>query len=346
MEEKLIKKVFWILFSIALMTCSPDLLAKTVLKMNHQFPSTAAGSKIDQWFADQVEKATAGEVRIRIFWSNGLGDPKENLSLLRTGTIDMAAMSAGYFPEELSFFSAPNSIPMGMDNICQSSEIMKAFMDQIPAFSMEAKDHKIKPLFFHLLNPYLLVTKEPVRGLSDLKDKRIRTWGSDMPRLMEAAGAKPVPLFLPDIYEALKRGVIDGCPFSVDLIVSYKIYEQAKHITEVVLWEGPSWGTWISEKTWNRLNPDVQKIFMDTAQKARLKEIPATRQAEENPRRFLTKKGIQFHKFDSRELAKWEKASPDFFADLIKKLTNKGQKDAALQMLELWKKMRRQITCP
>ncbi len=340
------KIILSLFFFVLILTVAKDSDAKIILKMNHQFPSSAAGSKIDQWFADQIKKETNGDVQIRIFWSNGLGEPKENLSLLKMGTIDMAAMSSGYFPNELAFFSAPNSIPMGMDDICQSSAIMQAFMDEIPAFSKEAQKHKIKPLFFHLLNPYLLVTKEPVTRFSDLKGKRIRIWGSEMPKLMEAAGAKPVPLFLPDIYEALKRDVIDGCPFSVDLVVSYKIYELAKHITEVVLWEGPSWGTWISEKTWNRFNPDVQKIFLDAALRARQMEIPATLKAEKKARAFLTKKGVRFHRFDEKERLKWENANPDFFADLIKKMTKKGLGSDARKMIDLWINMRQQVKCP
>ncbi len=323
----------------------PNVFAKTVLKMNHQFPSTTAGSKIDQWFADKIKERTKGDVVIKIFWSNGLGGPKENLMLLKMGAIDMAAMSSGYFPSELAFFSAPNAIPMGMDNICQSSAIMKAFMDKITAFSDEARINKIKPLFFHLLNPYLLVTKKPVRSFSDLKGMRIRTWGKDMPRLIKAAGGNPVPLFLPDIYEALKRSVIDGCPFSVDLMVSYKIYEQAKHVTEVVLWEGPGWGVWISEKTWQVLSPENQAIFIETAEEARQLEIPATHLAEKEARVLLKKKGVTFHLFPQKELAKWQSANPDFFEDLINRLSKTGQADDAKKTVDLWLNMRKRIKC-
>lgn len=71
------------------------------LTLNHQFPATALGSKIDQWFADEVKQASKGEVEIRIFWSGAMGAARENLVMLKNGTIDMAAMSAGYFPAEL-----------------------------------------------------------------------------------------------------------------------------------------------------------------------------------------------------------------------------------------------------
>lgn len=320
--------------------------AKTVLKMNHQFPAAAAGSKIDQWFADEVKKASNGELEIEIFWSSALGAAKENLTLLRSGAIDMAGMSAGYFPAELPFLAAPNSIAMGMDNICQSSAIMKAFLTEIPAFQEEADRNGIKPLFFHLLNPYLLVTKEPVTKLSDLEGKKIRTWGEDMPRLVQAAGGTPVTIMLPELYENIQRGVVDGCPFSVDFVVTYKIYEVAKHITEVVMWEGPAWGVFFSKKSWENLSPEHQQILMDTAERARKLEITKTAEAEVAARKTLAEEGVQFHEFPAEELAKWQEANPDFFADWVAKMKNQGKEQEALETVTLWKNMRSWIVCP
>jgi TRAP-type transport system periplasmic protein len=317
--------------------------AKTVLRLNHQFPAAAEGSKIDQWFADEVKKATNGEVEIQIFWSNALGAAKENLTLLKGGAIDMVAMSPGYFPAELPFFCAPNSIPMAMDNIRQSSEIMKAFIEKIPAFMQEAQDQHIRPLFFHLLNPYLLVTSEPVKKFEDLKGKKIRTWGEDMPRLINAAGAVPVNIFLPELYENLQRKVIDGCPFSVDMVVSYKLYDVTKHITEVALWVGPAWGVWISERCWQKLTPAHQKAILEVAERARELELKTTAEAEVKARETLQAAGVQFYPFPAEELAKWKKANPDFFADWIEKMQKIGKGDGAKQTVDMWKEMREKI---
>ena len=317
-----------------------------IFKMNHQFPADTTGSKLDAWFAERISTATGGQVRIRIFWSNGLGGPRENLALLQNGAIDMAAMSAGYFPAELPLYAAPNAIPMGMDNICQSSAIMHAFITRIGAFKKEADRYGIRPLFFHLLNPYLLVTKTPVTSFDQLKGIRIRTWGEDMPRLMTAAGATPVKLYLPDIYTAMEHGVIDACPFSVDLMKSYELHRLARHVTEVVLWEGPSWGIWISSQAWAKLPPAQRRIFSDTAEHVRRKEIPATLAAERKARIFLKAQGVQFHPFAPVELARWQTASPDFFQDLVARLEQRGQGAAGRQMVKLWQELRQQIVCP
>jgi len=115
--------------------------------------------------------------------------------------------------------------------------------------------------------------------------------------------------------------VIDGCPFSTDLVVSYKIYEQAKHITEVVLWEGPSQGVWISELSWKELTPSQQKIFIKTAEKARVKQLAPTQKAEQDARKFLKDQGVKFHIFPDEELKKWRDQSPHFFSCINPRLT-------------------------
>jgi TRAP-type C4-dicarboxylate transport system substrate-binding protein len=338
-----------IIIAITFVFHSPETLAKTVLKMNHQYPADTTLSKLDQWFADEIRTATNSEIEIRIVWSNGLGDAKQNLPMLKNGIIDMAAMSAGYFSKELPFLSAPNALPMAMDNVCQASEIMKALMEKVPAFAEEASQNGIRPLFFHLINPCLLTSKTPITKFSDLKDKRVRTWGDSdyMPMVVKAAGATPVPLFLPDMYEGLKRGIIDICPLSVDLTETYKLYELAKHISEVALWEGPTAGIWISEKIWKTLSPAHQKILLDSAEKARQKEIPMMLEADRLARESLKAKGVTFHKFPDEELAAWKKASPDFFQEWINRMDKLGKKEAAEQAVRLWKEIRAAIVqCP
>ncbi|THB80346.1 MAG: hypothetical protein D3926_07720 [Desulfobacteraceae bacterium] len=319
---------------------------RLVLKMNHQFPPDTPGSKIDQWFARQIQRRTGGQIQIRIFWSNGLGEPKENLGLLRRGAIDMAGMSAGYFPEQMPLLAAPNSIPMALDNVCQSSRLMKDFLTQVPEISMEAEALGIRPLFFHVLNPYLLVTKEPVTRLSQLKGKRIRTWGHDMADLVRAAGAKPVPLFLPDLYRAMETGVIDGCPFSVDLVIVYRIDELAKHISDIVMWEGPSWGVWVSSALWGRLLPAEQEVFLQAAEEARQESITGSIKAEAAAREALLEKGVTFHPFPDKALEEWKEKSPDFFNEFINRMEQIGKGGAARKMVSLWRKIKQNSSCP
>ena len=83
-------------------------LAAKTLRMSSQWTETTAGAQVDKWWAKEIEARTNGEIRIKIFWEGVLGKAKENLALIQNGSIDLAAMSPGYFPGRAS-------VPLGAE---------------------------------------------------------------------------------------------------------------------------------------------------------------------------------------------------------------------------------------
>ena len=310
--------------------------AKTVLRANSQWNETHAGSQVDKWWAEEIKKRTNGEVEIKLFFGGALGKAQENLPLLQQGALDVAMMSPGYFPAQLPFHAAPNSIPMAMATVSQATELMERLMAEVPAFEAEARANGVKTLFFHHLNAYQLVCKEPVKGVADMKGRKMRTWGKELPRAVEAVGATPVTLFLPDLYEGLSRGTVDCIPFSVDLMINYKMYEVAKHIHDITIWEGPTNATWISLKAWEKLTPEQQKVIQEVSLEAMRKDRDVTIEAGKKAIEELKAKGVQFHEFPAAEQAKWREMNPDFFADFIKEMEAKGMGDDARKTIEIW----------
>jgi TRAP-type transport system periplasmic protein len=264
---------------------------------------------------------------------------KETLSLVENGVIEMAALSPGYFPDQLPFFTAPNSIPMAIDNIDQAYKISQRFLKEVPAFMEEARSKGIRPIFFHVLNPYLLVAKEPITSIDQLKGKKMRTWGSDLPRMAQAIGATPVTLNIQELYEGMMRGVVDVMPFSLDLMDNYKIYEIAKHVMEVTIWDGPTWGVWITDRAWKKLTPEQQKIVEEVGEEAAKRDLEAVRQAAEDARKSLVAKGVTIHKFPETEKARWKALLPNYFDEFIAKAAASGKGEDAKKMVAIWKEV-------
>lgn len=310
--------------------------AKVLLRANSQWNETHAGSQVDKWWAEEIKKRTNGEVEIKLFFGGALGKAQENLPLLQEGAIDIAMMSPGYFPAQLPFHAAPNSIPMAMSKVEEATELMERLMAEVPAFDDEARENGLKTLFFHHLNAYQLVCKDHIKGVADMKGKRMRTWGKALPQAVEAVGATPVTLFLPELYEGLARGTVDCIPFSVDLMVNYKMYEVAKNIHEITIWEGPTNGTWISLKSWDKLTAAQQKVMQDVSLEAMRKDRDVTVQAGKDAIGVLKEKGVQFHEFPAAEQAKWRELNPDFFGDFIKEMEAKGKGDDARKTIKIW----------
>lgn len=313
--------------------------AKVLLRANSQWTEVHAGSQVDKWWAEEIKKRTDGEVEIKLFFGGALGKAQENLGLLQQGAIDIAMMSPGYFPAQLPFHAAPNSIPMAMAKVEQATELMERLMAEVPAFDDEAKENGLKTLFFHHLNAYQLVCKDHIKGVADMKGKKMRTWGKELPQAVEAVGATPVTMFLPELYEGLARGTVDCIPFSVDLMVNYKMYEVAKNIHEITIWEGPTNGTWISLKSWDKLTAAQQKVMQEVSLEAMRKDRDVTIQAGKDAIVELKAKGVQFHEFPAAEEAKWRALNPDFFGNFIKEMEAKGKGDDARKTIKIWKEV-------
>jgi TRAP-type C4-dicarboxylate transport system substrate-binding protein len=317
---------------------SGDANAKT-LRMSSQWTEITAGAQVDKWWASEIEKRTGGEVKIKIFWEGVLGTAKENLGLIQQNAIDLAAMSPGYFPAELPFHAAPNSIPMAMSRVDQATALMERLLTEVDEFDAEAARNGMKALFFHHLNPYQLVCKERINGLADMKGKKVRTWGKDMPRMVEAAGGVPVTLGLAELYEGLSRGTVDCIPFSVDLMVNYKIYEVAKHMHDVTLWEGPTNAVWISRPVWDGLSAEQQKIIQEVSFEAANRDRDQVIGASETAIATLKGEGVQFHAFPEADKKAWKDANPDFFGDFIAGQTELGRGAAAEKTIMIWREV-------
>ena len=258
---------------------------------------------------------------------------------MQKGAVEMGAMSPAYFPKQLPFHTAPNSIPMAMNSVNQANVLMKRLLKEVPAMQEEAKANGVRTLFFHHLNPYLLVSKDPLTSLQSVRGKKIRTWGTDMPRMAQAAGMTPVTLSLPEIYEAISRGVIDAAPFSVDLVMNYKLFEVARNISEITLWLGPSWGVWIAESAWQKLPAAAQKVMLEVADEANKRDMDATVEAEKTAREELLKRNVKFHPFPAADREQWRKSLPDFFGDFIAGQEQAGKGADARKMVAIWREV-------
>lgn len=339
MSSNSLSKTIALLIAIACTWNTAD--AQTItLRMNHWSPAVTAGAQVDQWWADEVDRRTEGRVKVKIFWSEALGKTKEMLTMVKQGAIDIAAVSPSFFPAELPFFAAPNSLPMAIDSAEQAQRIAHALFEQIPAYMEEAKANNVRPMYFHVLNPYYLVCTSPIRTLEDLKGKKMRTWGEDMPRLARTVGAVPVTLTSAEFYESLQRGVVDCIPQSLDLSVSFKLHEVAKYVTKVVVYQGSSWSLWVNLDKWNSISARDQKIMLEVAEDAKKRELEKLADADRAAAETMLARGVSFIDMPVSEISKWRSSNPDFLAGWVAKMEGLGKGEAARDAAALWKKIR------
>lgn len=69
--------------------------AQTVLKLGHVWPPTEIHAKAAERFAEDVSRATNGEVKVQVFGGSTLGSDRELVEGLKFGTNDIWVGGAG-----------------------------------------------------------------------------------------------------------------------------------------------------------------------------------------------------------------------------------------------------------
>jgi TRAP-type transport system periplasmic protein len=194
--------------------------------------------------------------------------PQSEVQLLddvRSGVVDMATVSSAVWDtagiDAFQALQAPfliTNYPLAL--AVEGGDIGKAMLADA---TTEAGDLVV--LAIHeggLRKPF---GKKKLVSLADFKGTTIRAPQSKvLADGLSALGANADPLPLPDVYQALQNGTVDGVEANLPLIYTSKWYEVAKYVTgNVNLWPFPTVLT-INKAKYDSLT-DAQKAALTTA---------------------------------------------------------------------------------
>lgn len=224
----------------------------------------------------RVEEMAKGKYDIRVTVHKGtLGGERQYYEGMQTGTIEGCACSvapaAGFVPA----FDLYN-LPFLFKSYEHVFRVTDGPVGAKLADMMLAKG--IRVLGYWSMGPRVAYnSKHMVNTPADFKGLKIRT--PETPPLIayyRALGAIPTPIARPEVYTALKQGVIDGVDATFEGGINFKDYEVAKyapaldHSFTVVIFG-------VSERWWKTLPPGLQQIIIQAEKEAR----PLARKADE-----------------------------------------------------------------
>lgn len=287
--------------------------AKFQLRWGHYLPD-GPFLQLEKDFAANIEKRTNGQVKIEITFAEGLGKGTELLMLAARGGIDMTATAPGYNPDQLRYWRAFQS-PLVFSDINQVIKVLETVVEEFPAYRGEMDKIGVVWLFQQLQGEYFLSGSSPsCASVADLKGKKARTFGADIPKAFSAIGAVPVTVPPVGVYEALKTGNLDYSFINPANIQALKLNEVAKnHCGPVMAISGHN--ITIGKRTWARLPADIQKIFLEEAKATQRAYINWVSENERKALENIRAQGGNVIPIPAAELAKWSAAAPDFLAE-------------------------------
>ncbi|MFZ1884340.1 MAG: TRAP transporter substrate-binding protein [Rhodoplanes sp.] len=234
------------------------------LTLSDQNPTTAWGSvhAMQPWI-EKVEKATKGRVKIELYPSQTISKGVDNWKAVRNGVVDIAWCFHGYWPDLTPLADVITLPSLPFKTAEKGSEVLWKLYQKFPAIQKEFSD--VKPLMLWTSNPYILITtNKQVKTLDDLKGMKIRVTGGPPTEQIKALGAVPTLIPMPDAYQSLDKGVVDGMGAPWEAIHGFRLYEVVKYYTIMPL-SAVYFSMSMNKKKWDSLPKDIQDAIMSVS---------------------------------------------------------------------------------
>jgi TRAP-type transport system periplasmic protein len=302
---------------------APPALAQTTLTMSSWVsPQHHLTANVLQGWASEVEKATAGRVKLQMLPKHPSAPPG-TFDAVRDGLVDVSFVTASYTPARhiLPLIAElPGAGETALVNSVAYSRIHWKYLDRVG----EYRGVKLLGVFTH--GPGQMFTKRPVATIADLQGMKIRTGGGVAEAVARALGASAFVKPAPESYELLKSGVADGVFFPLESIISFKLDTVVEQAT---LFPGgmysSAFGFFMNEDRWNKL-PKADQAAIEKVSGEALARLAGQSwdDADRKGMEALRRSGVKIVDADPALVAEVRRRSAPVVEDWIKKASAKG----------------------
>lgn len=242
----------------------------------HHFlgPEAPAQTQMLEPWAERIEEASDGRVDIEIYPSMSLGGTApELIRQVRDGVVDLVWTLNGYTP---GLFPRTEVFELPTVYVNDPAAANLALADLFDEYL--AEEHVgVKVLFQHVhAGQAIHMIDAPVHAPSDLEGTSLRIPTRTGAWVVEALGANPVSMPVPDFPQALSRGVVDGGLVPWEIIPALQLQDLTDYQIEMA--DQGRLGTSVFQVSmnldkWNGLPEDIQQIFLENSGEDWLREV-------------------------------------------------------------------------
>ncbi|MEI8267046.1 MAG: TRAP transporter substrate-binding protein [Betaproteobacteria bacterium] len=217
-----------------------------------------------RFMSEQLEKASGGKHKIKVFNKGALGSEKETIDQVKIGALDFTRVNVGPMNGVCPMTQVPT-----MPFLFRSVEHMRKALDGPVGEEIlkSCESAGYVGLAFYDSGARSIYAKKPIKTVADAKGLKIRVQQSDLwVALVGAMGANATPMPYGEVYTALKTGLIDAAENNIPSFdtakhaEAVKIYSRTEHsmAPEILV---------MSKVVWDKL-PKAEQDMVRAAAKA------------------------------------------------------------------------------
>jgi TRAP-type C4-dicarboxylate transport system substrate-binding protein len=295
------------LLGLALGICAASAEDKTFeLKLSHWVPPTHPLQKaMEDWGAD-IEKASGGTIKYKIFPSQQLGKAFDHYDMARDGIADFTYVNPGYQPGRFPIIAA-GELPFLIGDAHGGIRAIDAWYRKYAATEM--KD--VHYCFSFILDPLTWHSKtKKIVVPSDIKGMKIRPSQATVAAWVTLLGGTNVQASATEVRDVMEKGVAEAVTFPWGSVPLLGVDKVTKYHMEAPL-HTVTFQWLMNPKTYAAMSPAQQKVIDDhcTTEWAGRFADPWADFEHAGLEKVRAMPGHEVYKITEEQLAEWKKSA-------------------------------------
>jgi TRAP-type transport system periplasmic protein len=206
--------------------------AQTKWDLPAAYPATNFHTENLMQFAADVDKATAGKLKITVHANAALFKAPEIKRAVQGGQAQIGEILMANYQNEWQVFGV-DGLPFLADSYDAATKLYKA---QKPVLEKKLGEQGMVLLYSVAWPPQGIYAKKPITAAADLKGVKWRAYSPATARIAELVGAQPVTVQAAELSQAMATGVIESYMSSGATGYDTKTYEYIKFWTDTQAW--------------------------------------------------------------------------------------------------------------
>src|SRR5919109_2404554 len=207
-------------------------LAQTKWNLPAAYPPDNYHTENLNWFAKEVERATAGKLVITVHPGASLFKAPEIKRAVATGQAQIGEVLISIHENEDAVFGL-DALPFLATSYDEAKKLWRA---QKPAIAKKLGSQGMMLLHAVPWGPQGLYANKDINAVDDMKGLKMRAYNVATTRIAELVGAQPVTVQAADLAQALATGTVNAFMTSGATGYDIKVWETMSHWYDVQAW--------------------------------------------------------------------------------------------------------------
>ena len=294
--------------------------AQTKWDLPAAYPATNFHSQNLVDFANDVDKATGGKLKITVHPNASLFKAPEIKRAVQGGQAQIGEILLVNYQNEWQMFGA-DGLPFLADSYDTS---MKLYQAQKPLLEKKLAEQGMSLLYAVAWPPQGIYVKKPIASAADLKGVKWRAYSPATARIAELVGAQPVTVQAAELSQAMATGVVESYMSSGSTGFDTKTYEHIKNYYDTQAWL-PKNAVIVNKKAFDALDKPTQDAVLKAAADAEVRGWNASKKVNVESLDKLKANGMTIHTPSAQLKTDMQKVGETMLKEWLDKAGPEGQ---------------------